>query len=187
MYNGIFFENFNVFKKFVTIIYNWAIFWVLFFYKIRSVIKGCIMAVQNVNNYQVNPYQMQQGFQMPVNNQSPYGELIDLKEHPDCFEYVYEKSASPGRKVGVGIASALFPGLGQMINGQWGKGAAFMGSNLLMVVMLLTNAKGGVKRELIISTANFVLNLISIVDAVRNVKQKETVIVPKQQANYPLG
>lgn len=163
------------------------------------------MAVENVNNYQVNPYQMQQGFQMPVNNQSSYGELIDLKEHPDCFEYVYKKPASTGKKFGVGVASAFLPGLGQAINGEWGKGLAYFGGTILastaafmlfypniksaktMNDILKILEKGGNRAALASNIARWAVAGFAVFDAMRNAKSKETVIVPKQQANYPLG
>ena len=41
-----------------------------------------------------------------------------------------KREASTGKKWGVGIASFFVPGLGQAVNGQWGKGAGFFFGHL---------------------------------------------------------
>lgn len=159
---------------------------------VRSVIKGCVMTVQSVNNYQQsnsynqNMYNQNSEFNSyPAYYNSESRFLIDVKEHPDCLEYVYEKPASTGKKVGVGIASGFIPGLGQMVNGEWGKGLAFFGTNLLTSILLGTHTAGGVLKDVVLGAVGLGISIFSIVDAVKGAKKQETVVVPKQnQTNY---
>ena len=95
----------------------------------------------------------------------------EVREFPDRYEYVYETPATSGRKWGVGIASGLIVGLGQMINGDWTKGLAMLGGAILSQ-LLLKNTFGNL--------AAFGIGIYSIVDAVKNAKSKTTQVVPKQ-------
>ena len=52
-------------------------------------------------------------------------QLVSIEKHPDYEARVYETPASTAKKFGIGFASASIPGLGQAINGQWGKAAGF--------------------------------------------------------------
>ena len=47
-----------------------------------------------------------------------------------------KKEASTAKKFGVGLASFLLPGLGQAINGEWGKGLGFLGGCLLYPIVM---------------------------------------------------
>lgn len=158
------------------------------------------MTVQKTSNYQVNPYYNQQTVPTNMHNQDLNKNLVDIKEHSDCFEYVYENPASTGKKVGVGVASAVFPGVGQMINGQWGKGFAFLGSALVAPILIALCASKSLmkytdiesllkspelrKSQTATTIAVLALKAFSCFDAVKNAKKKETVIMPKQPANY---
>lgn len=141
-------------------------------------------------NYNYNSYNYAQEQEYP----------IDVKEHPDCFEYVYERPASTGKKVGVGIASGFIPGLGQMINGQWGKGLGFIAGNIgisfIMSAIFNRKLPKGLSFQEILkhpefqkgqtfgSIAGLAVTALSIFDAVKNAKKKETVVVPKQQTQF---
>ena len=107
--------------------------------------------------------------------------LKGVREFPDRTEYKYETEGSTGKKWGVGIASAFCPGLGQAINGQWGRGIAFFGATALASMLAVALAfKGKIGATCLASLGITGLEIASIVDAVRNAKSEETVIVPKQ-------
>lgn len=73
------------------------------------------------------------------------------------------KEASTAKKWGVGIASAFLPGLGQAINGQWGKGLGFfLGSGATAALTVAFPPAG------LIAAAG--VGIWSIVDAVKNAK-----------------
>jgi TM2 domain-containing membrane protein YozV len=69
-----------------------------------------------------------------------YQPKVDMSDPVDTVELSTKneakKEASTGKKVGLGIASWILPGLGQCINGQAGKGLAFfagaVGATLLL-------------------------------------------------------
>lgn len=116
-----------------------------------------------------------------------------VKEFPDRYIYTYEEPASTGKKVGVGLASGFLPGLGQAINGQWGKAAGFAGgyfggSLLLGSVGLLSLFKHSNKVPSIAGGVSMVLgsiallgvNIWSIVDAVKNSSSKREITVMKE-------
>lgn len=79
-----------------------------------------------------------------------------------------KKEASTGKKWGVGIASGFIPGLGQAINGEWGKAAGFffggIGAQFLTAKLTKNNICGLI--------AGSCMSILSIVDAVKNVKPK---------------
>ncbi|MBQ3311058.1 hypothetical protein IJG72_03170 [bacterium] len=80
-----------------------------------------------------------------------------------------KKGVSTGKKCVVGVASALIPGLGQVINNQWGKAAGFFSGQI---------AVGALAKCRAISLPVAVLTAIgdsiwSIVDAVKNTKADE--------------
>ena len=136
---------------------------------------------------------------------------VNVKEYPDRYIYTYEEQGTTGKKIGVGVASYCIPGLGQAINGQWGKAAGFfagiMGGRAIYrsVVLnpvikealeLYTKTANG-KEKLDILTKSFKKNLIgifagsilltgatvwTIVDAVKNAKSKHDVVVMKEPA-----
>lgn len=73
------------------------------------------------------------------------------------------KEAGSGKKWGVGIASAVIPGLGQAINGEWGKAAGFFFGGIAASVVAATTAP-------LIGLAGLGLGIWSIVDAVKSAK-----------------
>jgi len=168
----------------------------LFYYKYSVEIGGKIMSVNSVtaaDTQYVTTYQ-------PVN----------VKEYPDRYIYTYEEPGTTGKKIGVGVASYFVPGLGQAINGQWGKAAGFfaginggwiiLGSTILAPLMKGIGAIGrnGAKtteehmeRITKLATKNMVgvvlgslalaaVNIWGIVDAVKNAKSKRDIVVMKE-------
>ncbi len=95
-------------------------------------------------------------------NKVNYQPKVDLSDPVDKVEFttekeVSEKKASTGKKVGVGIANAFLPGLGQIINGQVGKGLGFMAGTIALGALFGP-------------TAALAIGVVSIVDAVKNAK-----------------
>ncbi len=89
--------------------------------------------VQNVgpNIQQPNPYQQQ-----PMMQQQYYPEVLNVQEFPDHYVYTIKDDASSGKKWGVGLGSFFLTGLGQAINGQWGKAAGFLAALLQQALCL---------------------------------------------------
>ena len=88
------------------------------------------MSVESVQNYQniVTNNEPQ-----PVEQPAFAGkrrEKINMEEVPDSFE-MSEAKAPTGKKIGVGVASYLLPGLGQIINGDNKKGLALLGTGIV--------------------------------------------------------
>ena len=102
-----------------------------------------------------------------------------IKEHPNYYELTYETEASTGKKWGVGLASGFLPGLGQAINGQWGKGLGFFAGNIALQAMAILPMIRGKIPSPIAGIAAFGLGVWSIVDAVKNAKGEVKQIVPK--------
>ena len=78
-------------------------------------------------------------------------------------EVTAKKEASSGKKWGVGIASAFISGLGQAINGDWGKGIGFFAGNLGLSIAAYSVSP-------LFAIPALALNIWSIVDAVKNAK-----------------
>ena len=107
----------------------------------------------------------------------------------------FETEATSYKKWGVGIASWVLPGLGQAINGEWGKGFAFFGlSGILPSVIGVLSGFGvmmsGWKNErtatmsAALGLTGVILTAIggriwSCVDAVRNAKSETFIPVQK--------
>lgn len=100
-------------------------------------------------------------------------ELVSEKEYPDYIEKRYKTDASTGKKWGVGIASAFITGLGQFINGDVGKGFAFLVAGIVSGFVLTKNMTLGY-------VASLAVRILSIVDAVKNAKTKVVETVPKK-------
>lgn len=105
---------------------------------------------------------------MPIENPE-YASVSKLERTPDTDTVSFSdsnktinetetetpKEASTAKKVGVGIASSLIPGLGQAINGQWGKAAGFFFGETAAISLL--GAVGWLG-----------IGIWSVVDAVKN-------------------
>lgn len=132
-----------------------------------------VTGVQNFNVGRVNSYQPQfKGNKLPKE--------IDKGDH---IEKHIETEATTGKKWGVGIASAFMSGLGQFINGDIGKGFAFLAGGLATGVAaaagVLKGSKGLYLGGLLSALG---LGIWSIVDAVKNAKSETVQIVPKENA-----
>ena len=88
------------------------------------------MAVESIQNYQ-NAVNCNVQNKMNLSFEGKKKGNAGLSENPDSFEKVDEQKASTAKKVGLGIASWIAPGLGQLINGEIGKGLAFFGATFL--------------------------------------------------------
>ena len=109
----------------------------------------------------------------------------DIKDRGSHYEYTYETEGSTGKKWGVGIGSAILPGLGQAINGQWGKGFAFFGGSIAInIAQILLAAKGKTGAALTCVAGNIGARIWSVVDAVKNAKSEIKQVVPKEQVHY---
>ena len=117
----------------------------------------------NYQNY-ANPVQGPYGYQ-----QYPKPVPSKVVELPDRYVETYRSEASSGKKWGVGIASACISGLGQAINGEWGKALAFFGGSLLA--------------GFVFPIASIPIGIWSIVDAVKNASSEQQVVVPKTANN----
>lgn len=127
-------------------------------------------------------------------------EIVKVQEYPEGYVYTIKNEASTGKKVGAGLASACVPGLGQAVNGQWGKAAGFfLGSMLIPSILALPimMSDGKNNGELLnpknykISSTKMLLPILaaagiaiwSIVDAVKNASTETTQVVPKSNLN----
>ena len=108
--------------------------------------------------------------------------LKEVKDHGDFEERIYQTEASIGKKWGVGLASTALPGLGQAINGQWGKGIAFLlGAGAAIFGNQFAISKGKFPLAIAAGVAAIGINIASIVDAVKNAKSTATQIVQKSE------
>ena len=129
-------------------------------------------SVQNVGPMSQQTMQMQPAFAQP----QYYPEVLDVKEFPDHYVYTIKDEASSGKKWGVGIGSFFCPGLGQAINGQWGKAAAFFGGGIGAAMLGKVNFLAG-------QLGMIGVCVWSIIDAVKNASSKTKQIVPKENIN----
>lgn len=133
-------------------------------------------SVQSVGANVQQPMQMQQTAVQP----QYYPEVLDVKEFPDRYEYTIKDEASSGKKWGVGIGSFFLPGLGQAINGQWGKAASMFGGACIAYGLQI---KGKSPTNMIGALGYLGMTVWSIIDAVKNASSKTKQIVPKENIN----
>ena len=106
--------------------------------------------------------------------------IKSVEQYPDYKVVTMETEASTGKKWGVGIASATVCGLGQGINGQWGKGLGFFfGSIAAATASLLIGGMKPLGMGLAYLTSG-AIGIWSIVDAVKNASTETTQIIPNQ-------
>lgn len=110
-------------------------------------------------------------------NQSP---KVDLNDPVDTLELSSKESgtvkSSKAKKIGTGLASALYPGLGQLINGEAKKGAKFFFGQFALDMAAglgaAALATAGSPVSLVIGgigiLAHAGIGIASIVDAVKN-------------------
>lgn len=107
--------------------------------------------------------------------------IKSVEQYPDYKVVTMETEASTGKKWGLGIASATVCGLGQAVNGEWGKAAGFFiaGNFIPPVIAAVAGGIVGLKGGKIGSLggpmamfgilASFAVPRVwSIVDAVKN-------------------
>ncbi len=104
--------------------------------------------------------------------------IKSVEQYPNYKVVTMETEASTGKKWGVGAASFFVPGLGQAVNGQWGKGAGFFFGNIAASALGLV--LGGVKPKGVALSTLFggAVSIWSIVDAVKNASTETTQIIP---------
>ena len=99
----------------------------------------------------------------PVTDVITFSKTNQKPELPEDSTKEAPKKASGAKKFGVGLASAFLPGLGQAVNGQWGKGLAFFfGTGVAGAAAMLAGPVG--------LAAYAGVGIWSIVDAVKNAK-----------------
>lgn len=99
-----------------------------------------------------------------------------IKERPDSYELTYYTDASTGKKIGVGVASAIIPGLGQAINGQWGKAAAFFATEIVLEII-------NPRKNLFAGLGLIGLKIGAAFDAVKSAESEIKQIVAKDSKN----
>lgn len=101
--------------------------------------------------------------------------LKSVQRFPDYEVRTYETEGSTGKKWGVGIASAIIPGLGQLINGEWLKGGGFfIGALAAELLGAMLVGRGGS------TLGGLAVRTWSTIDAVNNAKTTTTQVVPIQ-------
>ena len=122
--------------------------------------------------------------------------IKSVEQYPDYKVVTMETEASTGKKWGVGIASAAVCGLGQAINGEWGKAAGFfVAGNFIPPVIAAVaggivglkggkiGSLGGPMAMLGLLASIVVPRVWSIVDAVKNASTETTQIIPNKNDN----
>ena len=138
-------------------------------------------AISSVGLHQVGVPQLPNETKIKKRNQptqeTQESPTFKAKTQNDQFVKSYEVEASSGKKWGVGIASAFLPGLGQAINGDWGKGVGFfLGTGVLGFLSKLAAASGKIGLGLAGGLATLGLGIVSIVDAVKSAKSTVQVV-----------
>ena len=122
--------------------------------------------------------------------------ITSVEQYPDYKVVTMETEASTGKKWGVGTASFFVPGLGQAVNGQWGKGAGFLVASIFLP-MIPTLMAGGVAMlrgkklgtfSASVAGIGMLASLVvprvwSIVDAVKNASTESSQIIPNKNNN----
>lgn len=106
---------------------------------------------------------------------------VEEKDYQDHIERRTTVEATTGKKWGVGLGSAFLPGLGQFINGDIGKGIAFLGATFATSIgSFFALTKGAVKSGYALALASIPIAIWSIVDAVKNAKSTAITIEQKK-------
>lgn len=112
-------------------------------------------------------------------------EGMKYREYKDFYEtkYYVPQPGDPYSRAGVGIASFFIPGLGEFIDGEWVRGLAFLGGNVGLGLLGITQVSSYVDKNgntiynvnglfWAIQAARLALNIWSICDAVHIAKVK---------------
>lgn len=142
----------------------------------------------------INPISVNSQIQSPSFKGDRKTRLVSVSQGDGYEARVYETDASKGKKWGLGVGSFVVPGLGQVINGQWGKGLGFfLGVGILPILLsasigVLSFVKSKTpKQSLVMPVVSGVVFLAaalggriwSAVDAAKNAKTETVQIVPK--------
>ena len=138
------------------------------------------MNIQNLQNYQVFPSRNFKGsvegttngkdFAYGISNleKSPATDTVEFSNKNKPEEKI--KKPSLGKRVAVGTASFFVPGLGQAINGQWGKAAAFFLASTLITLGTFAFAPAALPALQLAAVKAGIINLGSGIDAAKNAK-----------------
>ena len=131
------------------------------------------MSVSSVQSFNVS-----NAYQPRFKGQSPVKEI----DKGDYIEKHITTEASTGKKWGVGLASFFMGGLGQFINGDVGKGFAFLLGGIATtaagILGVMKGSKGLYWGGLLSGLA---VGIGSIVDAVKSAKSETVQIVQKNK------
>ena len=107
--------------------------------------------------------------------------LVETRKNGDVEERRYEVEATTGKKWGVGLGSFFITGLGQAINGEWGKAAIFLLSSAAVGITAAFAKSSNFSMALLTGLASLGIKAGSIVDAVQNAKSTEVQIVSAEK------
>ncbi len=134
--------------------------------------------MENVNG--LNMYGIQKMPEVKNVQKSSYQPKVDLSDPVDSLQLSTKQSAPPkastGKKIGLGIASALIPGLGQLVDGDGKKAAKYflteVGASVAGYAALALIGPSPIGLAVMgLSSVVGVINYIgSIVDAAKNAK-----------------
>ena len=132
----------------------------------------------------INP--VSSGIQTPQFKKQP--QIVSVEQYPDYKVVTMKTEASTGKKWGVGVASAICPGLGQAVNGEWGKAVAFFAAGMILpgiigaaaggVAGLKSKAASIIAAKLSMFASITVSRVWSIVDAVKNTGTETVQMIP---------
>ena len=117
-----------------------------------------------------------------VNFKSVNTRLVSVEQKGDYEVRKYETEGSTGKKWGVGLASAFLPGLGQAINGDWGKGFGFFFGTLFTYAVGVIGMAKNSAASMLGALASLGIGIWSIVDAVKGAKTETVEIVRKDKS-----
>ena len=109
--------------------------------------------------------------------------IKSVEQYPDYKVVTMETEASTGKKWGVGIASTCVTGLGQGINGQWGKAAGFFFGAIAASALGFVLGGGKAKGIGLSYLMGGAVGIWSIVDAVKNAGTETNKIFPNKNDN----
>lgn len=113
------------------------------------------------------------------NNEKPVQNPPSFRGQAENDQFVksYEVKATTGKKWLVGLASSWCPGLGQAINGQWGKAAGYLlGFSGLAAGSAVALMRGKMGLGFATAAGALAVGISSIVNAVKNAKSTVQVV-----------
>lgn len=95
-----------------------------------------------------------------------------LNDTAEISQIEKPKKSNTGKKWGVGIASVLITGLGQVINGEVGKGIGLFAGAIASTIIILKVRKVNPTASAVLNVAALGIPIYSVVDAVKGVDRK---------------